>query len=112
MLKRVAWRTELAKGTGAYPTTPKSLIMINHGRLAPAPMSDFTGETAANGALTRYADGSMVEPCTASSPSAAFAARLLASDSLAEAVFSLNRDHQDARPQRMGFQCNCVSTIR
>jgi hypothetical protein len=56
--------------------------MINHG----SPLTFESGFFTALDAEAR--DAALYFPCTVSSPFAAFAARLLASDSLAEAVFS------------------------
>jgi hypothetical protein len=61
--------------------------MINH----VAPLTFESGFFAALDEKPRHAPWWL--SCTVSSPFAAFAARLLASDSLAEAVFFSSRDH-------------------
>src|SRR6185437_1436359 len=86
---------------------PKTLRMINHDRL---PALDGRNQ-AIRRPLTGPPSWPMVVSCTVSSPFAAFAARLRASDSLAEAVFSQQRCLY-ARPQGTGYPWNCAFTIR
>jgi hypothetical protein len=86
----------------------KKLIMINHEAIE----AMAAGRKCAISGLDATAPAApWCLPCTVSSPSAAFAARLSASDSLAEAVFSHMRS-LDARPQGTGFPWSYASTIR